>query len=666
MKKTTILLLVLMLVSLTEISNAQDKSVDYCVLVTATTSKSPAAITLNWPDNGKALSYSISRKGKYEFTWKSIKTGIAGTVTSYVDSDVTIGNEYEYQIVRNQTGGFTATGYLSCAIDLPIVHKRGTVLLLIEASIKDSLADAINEVSLDMAGDGWKVIHRYAHKDSSIQYVSGLIAEAKKWADNPLRAIYILGHVAVPYSGNYGQDNFYSVAPDGHTDHNGAWPADVWYGTDGKYYTDAVSNDLSTRTPNKNFPGDGKFDQIEIPSEILYHVGRVDLANMPAFAETEVALLKQYIKKAHDYRFGITKTINKGLIDENFGANAGAFASTGWRNFTAFFGATNVLDRVENGVDYFLDLADSNYLFAYGTGGGSFTSAGGIGSTDDFKTKRGAPFNFLFGSYFGDWNVSNNFLRAPLAAKENGLVSAWSGRPWWHAHHMALGETIGFSTWVSQSNKNTYATTPFANNIHIALMGDPTLRLYVIQPQGAVTATPAGDKKSATINWAASTEPNIQGYYVYRSSTPYGTFEVINTTAITGNSLVDVMPFEGTNYYMVRTAKMQQTPAGSFMNLSQGTFAKADNLIGEIATTPQIAKSEFVCYPNPTTGAVNIRFNQMEKEAGNIVVLNNIGQVVMQKALNNGTLQSNLELSSLPKGLYWIKVGTSVRSIILQ
>ena len=56
----------------------------------------------------------------------------------------------------------------------------------------------------------------------------------------------------------------------------------------------------------------------------------------------------------------------------------------------------------------------------------------------------------------------------------------------------------------------------------------------------------------------------------------------------------------------------------------------------------------------------------MEKEAGNIVVLNNIGQVVMQKALNNGTLQSNLELSSLPKGLYWIKVGTSVRSIVLQ
>jgi hypothetical protein len=666
MKKITTILFLAFIFCFVNTSKAQDKTVDYCVLVTATTSKSPAAITLNWPNNGKALSYTISKKSKYETTWKSIKTGIAGTVTNYVDSDVTVGNEYEYQIVRSQTGGFTATGYLSCAIELPIVHKRGTVLLLIESSIKDSLTAEINEVSLDMAGDGWKVIHRYAHKDSSVQYVSGLIAEAKKWADNPLRAIYILGHVAVPYSGNYGQDNFYSVAPDGHTDHAGAWPADVWYGTDPKYYTDNLSNDLSTREPNKNFPGDGRFDQIEIPSEVMYHIGRVDLAKMPAFSQSEVALLKQYIKKAHDYRYGITKTINKGLIDENFGANAGAFASTGWRNFTAFFGAENVLDRVENGVDYFTDLADSNYLFAYGTGGGSFTSAGGIGTTVDFTTKRGAPFNFLFGSYFGDWNVSNNFLRAPLAAKENGLVSAWSGRPWWHAHHMALGETIGFSTWVSQSNKNTYASTPFANNIHIALMGDPTLRLYVIQPQGTVTAAAAADKKTTTINWSASTENNIDGYYVYRSSTPYGTFDLVNTMPITGTTLNDSAPFTGTNYYMVRTAKMQITPAGSFMNLSQGTFAKVDNMVGQTASTPALVKSEFVCYPNPTTGVLNIRFSQLDKGIDHIVVLNNIGQVVMQETINKGALQSSIQLDGLPKGLYWIKVGGSLSSVMLQ
>jgi hypothetical protein len=354
------------------------------------------------------------------------------------------------------------------------------------------------------------------------------------------------------------------------------------------------------------------------------------------------------------------------LIDENFGANVGAFASTGWRNFTAFFGSENVLDRVENGADYFTDLADSNYLFAYGTGAGSFTSAGGIGNTADFKTKRGAPFNFLFGSYFGDWNVANNFLRAPLAAKENGLVSAWSGRPWWHAHHMALGETIGFSTWVSQSNKNTYASTPFANNIHIALMGDPTLRLYVIQPQGNVTVKAAADKNTANINWAASTENNIDGYYVYRSSTPYGTFDLINTIPITGTTHDDSMPFSGTNYYMVRTAKMQNTPAGSFMNLSQGTFVKVDNMLGQTANTPALAKSEFNCYPNPTTGAVNIRFSQLDKEAENIVVLNNIGQLVMQQSITKGAIQTSLQLDGLPKGLYWIKVGGRASSMVLQ
>lgn len=641
---------------------AQSKSVDYCVLLTATYTKSPAAITLNWNNNGKALNYGVYRKGRYETTWTTLQTGLSGTAVSYTDNTVAAGQEYEYQVIRNQSGNFQGFGYIDCSIELPVVHKRGSLLLLIEASLRDSLKTEIEQLSMDLAGDGWKVLHRYAPKDSSIWFVYDQIAEAAKWAENPLRSIYILGHVAVPYSGNYGQDNFYTVPPDGHPDHSGAWPADVWYGTSKSFYTDNISNDLSTREPNKNFPGDGRFDQIEIPGDINYHIGRVDLSNMPAFGMSEVQLLKRYLQKAHNYRQGITKTVNKGLIDENFDASIGAFASTAWRNFSAFFGPSNVVDRVENGVDYFTDLADSNYVFAYGTGGGSFTSAGGIGTTSDFVTKKGAVFNFLFGSYFGDWNVQNNFLRAPLASPENGLTSGWSGRPWWNAHHMAAGETIGFSTWVSQRNKNTYASTPFVNNIHIALMGDPSLRLYVMQPATNVAANAATGNTAANITWTASSETGVNGYYIYRSSTPYGTFEVINSTPVNGTTYTDNAPYEGTNYYMIRAVKLQQTPSGSFYNLSQGAFGKVDGLKGATASAP-VQEISFHVYPNPASDVITIEHHA---KSNTLIELTDVkGTVVktLQFEPKNNFMQ--MKVNDLPRGVYWIKAGTSAHKVVL-
>ena len=37
-----------------------------------------------------------------------------------------------------------------------------------------------------------------------------------------IKAVFLFGHIPVPYSGN--------INPDGHPDHLGAWPADVYYG----------------------------------------------------------------------------------------------------------------------------------------------------------------------------------------------------------------------------------------------------------------------------------------------------------------------------------------------------------------------------------------------------------------------------------------------------
>lgn len=643
----------------------QAKTVDYCVLVTAEIQKSPASIQLKWPVNSTALSYNIGRKSKYEKAFTSLATNLPGNATGYTDNSVQAGVEYEYTVVRTHTGGFNAYGYLSSAIELPAVHSRGTLLVLIEEGLKDSLKDEIHTLSQDLAGDGWKVIHRFVSKDSSPVYVAGVIAEAARWAKNPLRSLYLLGHIPVPYSGNYGKDSYYTVPPDGHPDHGGAWPADVFYGTTPSLWTDNLTNEDGTRAQNKNYPKDGKYDQIELPDEVDYHIGRVDLSNMPKFGKSEIQLLKQYLKKAHDYRYDITKTVYKGIIDENFSASTGAFASTAWRNFSAFFGPENILDRVENGVDYFTSLKDTNYIFAYGTGGGSYTSAGGIGSTDDFVTKRGAPFNLLFGSYFGDWDVANSFLRAPLAATENGLINGWSGRPWWNMHHMALGETAGFSTWVTQGNRNTYASTPFVNNVHIALMGDPSLRLYVVNPAASLTAQASLDKKSVSLTWTASNAPALIGYYIYRSADPYGTYDLINAAPITGTAFSDSSPFAGTCYYMVRAVVLQKTPSGSFYNLSQGVFASAGNLIGQSVSTPIIHTLNFNCYPNPARQEITVDFGTRISENLTLSMVNHLGVEVKKVDISANEKSIQLTLEELPDGVYWLRVGDAAKKIMI-
>ena len=56
---------------------------------------------------------------------------------------------------------------------------------------------------------------------------------------------------------------------------------------------------------------------------------------------------------------------------------------------------------------------------------------------------------------------------------------------------MALGESIGYATKLSQNNNALYYHGYFnasVRKIHIALMGDPTLRMHVVKPPSNLTA----------------------------------------------------------------------------------------------------------------------------------------------------------------------------------
>ena len=74
---------------------------------------------------------------------------------------------------------------------------------------------------------------------------------------------------------------------------------------------------------------------------------------------------------------------------------------------------------------------------------------------------------------------------------------------------MALGEPIGFSARLTQNNRPGGLYENEQNNcaslIHIALMGDPTLRMHVVAPPSNVSLTE--ENNNVTLNWSASSEP---------------------------------------------------------------------------------------------------------------------------------------------------------------
>lgn len=559
------------------------QSQKYAVLVSAGVRKEPPQIELQWP-KAEGLAYVVYRRFFGDRQWSPAPAAVLqGDAVSFVDKQVKPGVRYEYRVDKFAPG-FVGRGYLCSGIDLPLVEDRGAVLLLVESGIAAALDKELRQLERDLVGDCWRVIRKEVFRDDPVEKVRKLIRETYRNNQADLKTLFLFGHVPVPYSG--------SINPDGHKNHLGAWPADLVYADVDGEWTDRESHETFKRGKQENLPGDGKYDQDTIsPNSLELEVGRVDLADLPAFKLNEVGLLRRYLDKNHGFRHGRFTPLAKGLIDDNFGAFRGeAFGWGAWANFAAFFGAGNTDDK-----DWFSTLPGTAYLWAYGCGGGNNDKANGVGTTKDFAEKGSrAVFTMLFGSYFGDWDQPDNFLRAPLAAEGLGLACAWDGRPHWFFHSMAMGGNIGNCALRTQANDfysdylgpdNTRLSLSGKdddsewepNPVHVALMGDPTLRLHVVPPPTDVSLAKMG--AGVEIKWQAPSGKKILpdggfSYLLYRAVDDGGPFEKLTKTPIRETRFHDPSgPGKGA-VYLVKTHLLQSSASGTYFNTSQGVFAK--------------------------------------------------------------------------------------------
>src|SRR5436309_7159703 len=116
-------------------------------------------------------------------------------------------------------------------------------------------------------------------------------------------------------------------------------------------------------------------------------------------------------------------------------------------------------------------------------------------------------------------------MRSVLALPSYGLTCAWSGRPHWFLHHMALGEVIGYAARLTQNNGagGLYQNqlNSCAGQTHIALMGDPTLRMHVVAPAGNVTGST--NACGLSLSWTESSD-SVLGHHVYGATNANGPF----------------------------------------------------------------------------------------------------------------------------------------------
>lgn len=545
----------------------------------------PPAITLHLdfdplPSGG---SFTIQRRAIPGGNWRAnpdfVTVGAGITSTTFRDTNVQPGLRYEYRAyVFSTVPAFAVAG-----INAAPIEDRGRVILLVDQSLVSGLGSALTNFIQNLVGDGWQVLRHdvprhvddYSSSDSyrihnysNVMSIKSLVQKDYAADTNKTRCVVILGHVAIPYSGYR--------AEDGHEDHRGAWPADMFYAdVDGVWTDTNQTSTLSAFRENWNYPGDGKFDNDQAPSALEMAVGRIDFARLPEVQriqnKTEIQLLLQYLQKNHRFRHGQSPypLLHRSVIYNNFSngdrsdGNNLFISRLATRNTKLLYGTHP--DSLAVREPFRLTTKSAGWAFTGGPGffSGIYGGAPFLEFTTQSRAAQESPVNFyvLLGSYFGDHNLSDNFGRAVLASPGYGLATIWTRFNTWNLDAVALGEPL------AESYLRTFRSSVAWRNLEI--VGDPTLPNRTLASPAKLTATSA--RNTVYLSWPAGEAGS--SYYIYRSANVTGPFVRLTPNGLTNTNYADYRPPKDQKIYMLRALKTTPSGTGSYVLLSQGVFA---------------------------------------------------------------------------------------------
>lgn len=532
---------------------------------------------LGWTE-GTAGPVEVKRRVLGASDWTEI--AFVEHARHFEEKSLTPGKVYEYSIARERVlAGLRAAP----------IENRGQVILAIDETVATALQPELALLKTNLVGDGWTVVQTTVprHDDSSwkgnvqaIQSLKSFIQTVAGRAPGSLKAVFLIGHVPIPYSGSHN--------PDGHGLR--ALPADGFYGDLDGIFTDVENLPAEAgESRNNNMAGDGKFDQNRFPANpsgqaaIEVAVGRIDFAQMPCLKQSETDLLRSYLRKDDRYRRQQTAyagDVAVGSFFPAYGTNPMLF-ETALRAGRCLYGLEP--DSIVE-ADCLAPTA-SHLLGIIGGFGSSQQVQGATGyhlspeMANPAREPRTA-FVLAYGSYFVDWAYRDNLLRAFVGGPNYGMGAMWlnaipnrGGYPSpfdIHFEALAFGEPIA-QGWVDSINFSLAAR--YVPNTYIAWLGDPTLRLQVLPPPQSLKAKGG---RSPELTWNSPPVERVQ-YFVYRSASELdGPWTRITPSALTDTTFIDDTPPSGAKLYQVRALQLTETGSGSFTNLSQGIFVRVE------------------------------------------------------------------------------------------
>lgn len=603
----------------------QDFDVDQSVKMTAIADASGPSLTINWMQDSRAISYDLYRRVYGAPSWGTKIASYPATTTQYLDTDVVPQQRYEYKIEKF-TAEVEGYGYVLSGIELAPVHESGRLIIVTTPSTAEGISADLSTYRDVLDASGWPNRVITVGSDASAFQVKEAILEA--YADFPATAVLLLGDVPIAFSGD--------INPDAHEDHKGAWPADMYYGDLDGEWTDGLVDNTTAATPvNHNVPGDGKWDQSFLPSDVELAVGRVDFSGLTVFEQSSEDLLRSYLQKNIAYRTKSLVVPNRAAM-RNSNPWIGALGQNGIRNFSPLVGPENITYGIWQNV--FQDA----YLWYYGAGSDAVRN--GLSSAyaqSDFQ----AVFTLWFSSYVGDYGLEDNYMKAVLGSGTT-LTAGWAGAPHWHLHSMAAGYPIGHGLVTTQNNDTIYTADFFPRGTHVNLLGDPTLKSFIVPPPTnlVVEEIPEG----AELSWTASTA-STDRYYVYRRPAGEAHYLLLDSTQSATTTYLDqTVTTNGLYDYLVRAAELTTSPSGSFWNLSVGAAA---SILLSTSTETISDTPETILFPNPTTGRLGISSTELMEQ----VAICSVTGVTL-RIISANTNQVEINLSPLPAGAYVVRI----------
>ena len=473
----------------------------------------------------------------------------------WLDALVQEGHRYEYQCLDSR--GIVVRDAIA-AVRTEEDSDHGLLALVTASSLPRKLDTDFLEYQNARIAEGWQVrrftIERH-HPNSpgkNRKALDTVRTSLSQWraseSDKPM-TVFLVGRAPIFESG--------SLNPDGHGQR--PFPVDGIYG-------DLEGHEAWLEPETKELLGLTRW-----PGALEASVGRLDFTDMKPGG---VTAYKRYFEKRGAYDRGDWKPTARSLAFPTYG-----YPSLNRMRSQEAIALSSALFGDDLAMVHYKPFTELGALVAHTAGYGAHNRIT-LGSRDrlflsrDFvQPDRAQPVavHLLDGSYFGDWSVAGNFLRATLLPRDSGLATIWCRTRGVDLRPMATGASIGESLRASINHRLEFSQHYDGPGLFTTVIGDPTIRFFTPEAPRDVRFDP--QPMGAEIAWKAAGVSTL----IERSDGGLrGVFRQVARLPEEVESWTDSSPLTEKTHYRIRQLHESRTGRGIVYRWSHGVLIGAN------------------------------------------------------------------------------------------